>query len=1456
MTRNRWLAVIAVLAGGVAMAFSRSPEMRFDLIGVDFNRAADVVKPGRAPFAKNVRSITAGQAETRPGLGATGLQVVAGQTPVHSVRRLNDKLNAVAKLIVGTGTHLASTNTALTVSDGSRDSGYSGDPLTMVPWRPDQSPQSWLYVADRSRMRKVAWDGTTFRLHQIGLDAPTTPPSAALYPASVGYKVVEDFTAPGVLGSSGLSAGPASMFAATGARHVNTSITGFAIEQNPITPALISIRPATMAGIIPGTRIVVNAGAQTVTVQDVFPGGTATTVKNIIYESGTTGYCHVQLATVSKNVRTGSLLLFNNGAGTTEYVYVLAVLEGQNESRSVYCFTTNTFAATHAVTPFASFTCFDSIGVVAGQTLVSEGVQISIAASTTGTVSRVIALDLTNIGTDPIANLTIQARGEDYMHIDLLVDRPDWIKEIKLLLDVDRTTNDFTRNYYFRAFRASDLTPVLEGTQTAAGNRAARIQRNLGDQIPVRQQLTDEFGGRGGRGSGTPLLGAGGEAPLSEAPPTTTRRRAAAPGSGTGGSGEELDSGRSQWSRLTFRLSDLEKIGSDASRDLSTVAAWQISIATTSGGTVVVDLDSWWIGGGYGPDVAGTGYSITASTPAMPYFYRHRWRSTLTGAASNFSPPSLVAVSPHRQSVELFFSNDVPPTDADVMDIQRFGGRLLEWHYLTTRIKNTVGFSEAFSDDAIAANPTDGNTRYRPWPVRDTPKTGTTAANGVSGIAVRDIAANFNLSWAPGTQIKVDGVWTAIYRVISTSLLLVQDSLGSRTSVTWEIPEPLIIAQPLPVLVGPVQNFFGACGDSRNPGRWYYTNGNDPDSTQESHYIEITPPSEPLQNAIPNGSGWIVFSDRRAFAVEPAFTLAASGGNLFTAHELKGWPGLYSRWALCEGTDGFYWMAKDGIYRSAGGAPENITRDDLGPWFPFEGGAGVTVNGVLAPSLSTTNQQKFQLGSADGEIYFDYIDSGSNIRTMVYRAGGWKPYTYTPGILCHRDEEGDGVHGILAGGNDATNGLLYRIGSTTDAGTAIGCELWTPAFNAGDGAPQKLFGDIRAELNAAGVSTTLTPFADNFATALTALVVSSSGRALATIDLNNATPGAGQYAKNIGLKITWSGTGPVIYFWQPSYLPRPEDSFKRATDYDMAGYPGPKFVRAVAIEADTGGAARTALVEYSKEDGSIATTSLTVNHATKSVQVYAIVPPIIAMELRLRQTDANSWKLYSDPPDWHFDRYPPLDPVSTPWFDLGSPKAKYLYGFDLTAETGGATVNFDVQGDDAVVLGTFSFNSVDKTTKPFVFTVPPITHQIRVVPAGAMRIWPLADQWWDFENEPELVTQYGISQQTSYGIRGFHHYRPWAYVGLLSTADVTWTITADGTAHNFTISSTAGARRKVRVPLDVIKSKADQHKLSSAAGFRLYLRDCEIGVKEFGGEGEYAVVTPFGDTHYDAGPKI
>src|SRR6185295_2945709 len=131
----------------------------------------------------------------------------------------------------------------------------------------------------------------------------------------------------------------------------------------------------------------------------------------------------------------------------------------------------------------------------------------------------------------------------------------------------------------------------------------------------------------------------------------------------------------------------------------------------------------------------------------------------------------------------------------------------------------TPSFTDSYSDDVIDSNPQEGQTNFQPWPTIDIPRSGT--LTDTAGTTIRDSGTGFNLSWAPGTKIQVNGIYYTIYKVISTSRLEIYENADSQGSVAWNVYEPVLMGQPLPVLFGPYEGFAFACGDPNNPGVLY-----------------------------------------------------------------------------------------------------------------------------------------------------------------------------------------------------------------------------------------------------------------------------------------------------------------------------------------------------------------------------------------------------------------------------------------------------------------------------------------------------------------------------------------------------------------------------------------------------------------------------------------------------------
>lgn len=151
-------------------AYSKQ-QIRFGAGGLDLRRAPDVVAPENATRLTNVQRTPDGAWTTREG--QTEVATAAGVH--HSVARAIDPLTPTDTRLWGAGTALYR---GLTGALTSIDTGYSGDPLALVPWRTELNGQSWMLVADRNKMRKVrVSDGLVL---PIGLPAPATDAVSAL----------------------------------------------------------------------------------------------------------------------------------------------------------------------------------------------------------------------------------------------------------------------------------------------------------------------------------------------------------------------------------------------------------------------------------------------------------------------------------------------------------------------------------------------------------------------------------------------------------------------------------------------------------------------------------------------------------------------------------------------------------------------------------------------------------------------------------------------------------------------------------------------------------------------------------------------------------------------------------------------------------------------------------------------------------------------------------------------------------------------------------------------------------------------------------------------------------------------------------------------------------------------------------------------------------------------------
>lgn len=981
----------------------------------------------------NLRAYLAERLETRAGQSSA--YALTGASSVHSIRRLYGEGGSV--LLFGADTKLyssASTGSAV-------DTGYSGNPLCMVPFRPANSPQAWMYIADSDRMSKVSVDGTT--RYDMGIAPPLNPPATSL--GEPAFSIMDKFSS---VGSWAGSQGGSSVSLSHSARW-SSNVTAWLNDSGTSGWACIVV--ATLTNAIQEGMLVTateSSTSETQPVQKVLPNvlPSSVTIEGIAYTSGTTGECVITLSTplyaleaqqgwnpadngtppgavpaqppspapitasAASNQAYGlqrdSVLLLNSGGGTAEYVRVESLRVGPQGYACVTCTTVNNHAAAESVEGAAAIRCYFVNSFDSSATLKADAITGDFTAGGVGTISLTSDFNLSVIGSN-----AVPLQSSDYIHFGFMIDNIASMVEMRLLLDVDASTNDFAHNYYYVTLRPSDL-------QAALGNIRPFPSAQ---QIALSIYLT-------------------GNAQMAQSwAAYAYPQQAAIPG------------GSSTWIQVSVPVSALTKVGNDQTASLASVKA--VRFQFNMGASANIYVSSLWFGGGSGPD-------WTAALTGYLYRYQPRAVKT-TGARGWPSPATIPYIYPVRQQVVVALTQH-PDAQVDTLDVFRFGGTLNSWLYVGSVANgSSPKFYDSYADGDLNASNQLSLDNLQPFPDVDLPRSGTVDTVGSTVTWVS--GDHFNTAWAPGTQINIGGIFYTLYQQpSSTTSLTIVENAGTQSGASFYIQNATLLGQPLPSLWGPFSQgtalFCFACGSSYQPGVLFLTNGNDPDSASDVLQIEITPPSDPLVNGCMFGNGnAYVWSANRMFSLYPSFgssyvveagqVLPAQGQNLFVPLEVQNGKGLWSRWALAVGPK-MWFLARDGIYETTGGAPTPISE---GPWatlFPHDGrpGAAVTIGALTIQPPDMTQTAYLRLCYYDSHLYFDYRDASNNQWTLVYNTDAkvWSVDQYGYPAIAHYGDEAMGSNAMYMG---AGNGSIYQMTGTLDGAAAISYAAYMPTMS-------------------------------------------------------------------------------------------------------------------------------------------------------------------------------------------------------------------------------------------------------------------------------------------------------------------------------------------------------------------------------------------------------------------------
>jgi hypothetical protein len=440
--------------------------------------------PSPYPLLKNMRSYVSGRIDPRSGLA---LISAAGADPVHSIKRLSNDIPSLAAQnarVVGAGQSLY-VQVSLAGALVNIDTGYSGNPLCLNQMRPPNSPEAWVYVADSNKMSKVRANGTVF---QMGIAPPLVAPFVTFGPDA--RQIIDDCSSVGSWAQGGTAGAITQGIRLASTPVVTVMYDGFTYGVgNPNGGECSLVLAGNISTINPGSILTLSNGPEDVIVQRIYPGFSATiTSFNVSATFGNRVIATLHLGNVSLapsnynyspsmddgsgDSGTGSRTSSGNaGVGIHQnsiveiafqvgvgYGIITAVQTGPDGSVSITVvagatiFNRPVFTAIAGLPTIRCFTLNNQAGETATESQFSFATTIG-----TGYIQEAIAFDLSHVQTVAPIPISRPVQDTDNIHISILMDHPEYLTEGRILFDVDPTTNNFTQNYFYKAFRQSDL---------------------------------------------------------------------------------------------------------------------------------------------------------------------------------------------------------------------------------------------------------------------------------------------------------------------------------------------------------------------------------------------------------------------------------------------------------------------------------------------------------------------------------------------------------------------------------------------------------------------------------------------------------------------------------------------------------------------------------------------------------------------------------------------------------------------------------------------------------------------------------------------------------------------------------------------------------------------------------------------------------------------------------------
>lgn len=1090
-------------------------QFRFSFNGMKLNAPADTIPPNKYPLAINVRSVDDNSIRTRSG---QSLQFADGGLPLTDIRTYAALLtgNAIRTLVRDSSDQIWLDTGALVGTLLPGVGGGNPPGVSMIPFRPNQSPNPYMYIANGQDYQKFSAPDAANAVvaNQVGIAEPQDPCEAIAVPPVASVKPIP-------LGSWTLGG----LATTLGTSHRVIDV----VNSVSFDPLAFQYTVEVNTTIVYQRGMVVNIGAtgNRFWVEDVYSSlPDPLTVLNIYYFTGNTGRCVIVLQNLTADrgssaslytpevvasLRRGALIRWASG----EVDYVLSVTTGPDGSLAIETSTTITQAAGLTITILPAI----QVEQLAGVTPPATGMIIGEEQ-----IDYVIPTPGVGYATAPVTGVFsengLAFQPDDYLSFAVICGDPTQLIEAKLLFDV--SNGAFNSDYYYYTIRPSDLTNAIANVDT----QLAAIQ------TVVQRAIIDEETGATANSQGITF------------------------------SSTQAQPGPAQWTQILIPISMLTRVGSDQSLTLQNVNAVRF-LWNVLGNVAVAHDYTLAVWGGSQPDVGDAG---------VPYKYRVRPRSSVTGVKGNPSPNMRYGVSPRRQSVNVHVPGVSPDPQWDTNDIFRYGGAITQWRFIGSQrlgIGHTV-FVDNFDDAAATAGDELEFDNFEPWPSIDFPLNAQTiSVSGTTALVTIPAPTNV-LRFLPGNLVLLGGqnAYTLWTRPIATGnpdeyLFQFVENAGSQTIAqpvfVVTIYEPAIARQFLPYMWGTDDSgTLFACGDPLRPGTVYFSKNNAPDSAPDAYNIEIVQPSEPLQGGeILDGRSFVASTERWwALYPQPSNPLERYNPVLQPLPR-----GLAAPFGHCNDGRSIFWWAKDGIWSSTKGS---LTDEDLYNLFPHEGIPGTSVTYATPPVGRTifppdyTQAGSFRLTYGNYYLYATYKDTSGAYETLVYdtRRDAWclDQYAVPVTAFCHPEQTADTL--LMT---DTSGQVLSQTPLMNDVATPIDALLATMEFDGGDTRAPKQWGDLYLDcIPAAPAGLILNP--TSYSNPITAPIPVPTGAARVQLPINL---GGLVVASTFGIVIQWTDdytANPFItrlFVWQPSLTIQPAETIAWQTfgaSFNMMGY--------------------------------------------------------------------------------------------------------------------------------------------------------------------------------------------------------------------------------------------------------------------------------------------------------------